>query len=93
MGFLFGVQPDSCSCGVAFDECEHGCTVRYRSLRTGATDDHVLWFSATDLETGITVKADEIPGFPGVMSQKKAAGDAGRQRLYDKLVEAVKEFT
>lgn len=82
MGFLFGVQPPLVEDGIEF-----------RRLRTGATDAHVLWFEARDLASGISVKADELEGKPGVMSTRLAAGDEGKQRLISKLLDAVEEFT
>lgn len=93
MGVLFGVQPDSCDCGVPVTACKADCRTVYRSLRTGATDAEVLWFEARDLDSGISVKADEIAGQPGVMSKELARGDAGKDRLVSKLEKTVKEFT
>lgn len=106
MGVLFGVQPTCCECMVILDEgqktersepcpfeaCPNDCEVSLRRLRTGATDEEVLWFEATHVPSGLTVKADEIPGKPGVMSTIKARGDAGKQRIVDKLLKAVEEF-
>jgi hypothetical protein len=80
MGIMFGVQPVITEDGVEL-----------HSLRTGATDDDLLWFKAVG--SGVTVSADEIEGKPGVMSTQRARGEAGKARLLAKLQATIKERT
>lgn len=97
MGHLFGVQPDSCECGFLTDPEPDGkghdpqCDITYRSLRTGATDDEVLWFHAHHRPSGLNCAADEIA--PGVMSTQRARGEVGKTRITAKLLALVEEFT
>lgn len=86
MGLIHGVQPPLIEEGV-----------EYHSVRQGGaaegSEAPILWFKATDLATGHSVKADEVSGQPGVMSVNRAVGAAGKARLKDKLAKVVSEFT
>lgn len=85
MGLIHGVQPPIIENGV-----------EYHSVRQGGaaegSEAPLLWFKAVDLATGHSVKADEVSGQPGVMSVLRAAGEAGKGRLKDKLDKVVAEF-
>jgi hypothetical protein len=82
MGILHGVQPPVLEDGVD-----------YYSMRTGDEKAPLLWFKAVHIISGLSVNADELSGQPGVMSFQRAAGDAGKARLKDKIAKLVEEFT